>query len=238
MKMKPKETTNHRAKSIKTRLLERFETAYFPFDAKEFYLKNEQLVEKYLRKNTNKLLIDDEEVPEEMINKRNVAILRSNMGSKRSLNNIQKLEYIKCSVNIIYFIEKYIKIIHVDKGTVPLILYPFQRDMINMYNDNRFCISVTARQMGKTQTTAAFITHFMLFSASKEAAVLANKKSKAKEILERIRDSYEKIPYMFKSGAKIYNKNMLKFENGCVVGAYASDAASIRGRSIALVYID
>ena len=227
-----------RAENLKTRLLKRFETGYFPFDAKEFYLNNTKVVEKYIKKNTKKLVIDDEEVPEEILNKRNIKVLRSNMDHKRTLNTIQKLEYIKCSMDIIYFVEKYIKIIHVDKGVVPFKLYPFQKDMINMYNDNRFCVSVTARQMGKTQTTAAFITHFMLFSNSKEVAILANKQNQAKEILERIRDSYEKIPYMFKSGTKIYNKNMIKFDNGCTVGAYASDAASIRGRSIPLVYID
>lgn len=227
-----------RAENLKTRLLKRFENGYFPFDAKEFYLNNEKVVEKYIKKNTKKLVIEDEDVPEEILNRRNICIVRTNTAHKRSLNTIQKLEYIKCSIDIIYFIEKYIKIIHVDKGIVPFKLYPFQKDMINMYNDNRFSISVTARQMGKTQTTAAFIAHFMLFSNSKEVAILANKQTQAKEILERIRDSYEKLPYMFKSGTKVYNKNMLKFDNGCTVGAYASDAASIRGRSIALVYID
>lgn len=224
--------------NLEKKLLKRFKSAYFPFDATEFYNANKEIVKKFLKKNTMKLIIDDEEIDESLLNRRNTNILKINVAKHRSLNTIQKLEYIKCSVDILYFIEKYIKIVDIDVGVVPFKLYPFQKEMIEMYNNNRFSISVTARQMGKTQTTAAFITHFMIFSSSKETAILANKQTQAKEILERIKDSYEKLPFMFKVGSQTYNKNSLKFDNGCVVGAYASDAGSIRGRSIALVYID
>lgn len=50
--------------------------------------------------------------------------------------------------NPIYFIEKFVKIQHPVKGTVPLTLYPFQKEMILAFHENRFVIALTARQMG------------------------------------------------------------------------------------------
>lgn len=49
----------------------------------------------------------------------------------------------------IYFIENFIKVQHPTKGSIPLQLYPFQKDMIKAYHENRFSISLTSRQMGK-----------------------------------------------------------------------------------------
>jgi hypothetical protein len=61
----------------------------------------------------------------------------------------QVTEWIKCSKDPIYFIKKYVKVIHVDKGVVPFELYKFQEDIINTYHENRKAVILTARQMGK-----------------------------------------------------------------------------------------
>lgn len=57
----------------------------------------------------------------------------------------------------IFFVEKFIKVQHPTKGSVPLELYPFQRRMISAYTNNRFCVSLTARQMGKSCYTQTII---------------------------------------------------------------------------------
>lgn len=58
-------------------------------------------------------------------------------------------EYIKCSEDPVYFIEKYMKIINVDKGLVNFELYDYQKEMLSGFKDNRFNIITTARQAGK-----------------------------------------------------------------------------------------
>jgi len=35
-------------------------------------------------------------------------------------------EFMKCSEDPIYFAEKYIKIVHVDRGLIPIVLYDYQ----------------------------------------------------------------------------------------------------------------
>lgn len=58
-------------------------------------------------------------------------------------------EYMKCAKDPIYFIKKYIKVIHVDRGLIPLELYPYQEKMIKAYHENRRVISMLFRQAGK-----------------------------------------------------------------------------------------
>ena len=41
------------------------------------------------------------------------------------------MEYQKCVKDPIYFAEKYIQIVHVDKGLIPIRLYDYQKEIIN-----------------------------------------------------------------------------------------------------------
>ena len=41
-------------------------------------------------------------------------------------------EYIKCSQDVIYFVETYMKIINIDRGLVSFKLYDYQKEMIIM----------------------------------------------------------------------------------------------------------
>src|SRR5699024_9044155 len=81
---------------------------------------------------------------------------------------MQKLEYIKCFGDVVYFTEKYGKAIHVDRGIVPFKLYDYQRDLLKLYEREKFVVSRQARQSGKTQTTVAFAKHFMIFNPGKQ----------------------------------------------------------------------
>ena len=40
-------------------------------------------------------------------------------------------EWLKCKDDPIYFSEKYIKIVHVDRGFESIVLYDFQKEIIN-----------------------------------------------------------------------------------------------------------
>lgn len=58
-------------------------------------------------------------------------------------------EYIKCMKDPIYFAEKYIQIVHVDKGQIPIKLYEYQKEIIESSFNNRFVIVNSSRQSGK-----------------------------------------------------------------------------------------
>ena len=58
----------------------------------------------------------------------------------------QILEYQKCMEDPIYFIRSYIKIVSLDEGLVPFLLYDFQEDIVDTIHDNRFTICKMPRQ--------------------------------------------------------------------------------------------
>lgn len=55
----------------------------------------------------------------------------------------------KCMLDPVYFAENYMKIVHVDKGLVPLKLYDYQKRMIKAMEEHRYSIILSCRQSGK-----------------------------------------------------------------------------------------
>lgn len=66
-------------------------------------------------------------------------------------------EYIKCKNDIIYFAEKYFKIIGED-GLKNIKLRGFQKEFIEAMQNNRFVISCCGRQQGKCSTFNSIIS--------------------------------------------------------------------------------
>jgi len=147
-------------------------------------------------------------------------------------------EYIKCSQDPIYFICKYVKVVHPDRGVVLMELYDYQKEMVDSYYHNRFSIVRTARQQGKTQTAAAFFVWYIIFNDNKSVAVLANKQATSDEILSRIRMSYENLPKWLQMGVKVFNRRSIELENGSKLFGAATSSTGIRGKTINLLYID
>ena len=148
------------------------------------------------------------------------------------------IEYDKCSRNSVYFAEKFIQIVHVDHGLIPIKLYDYQREIMKKITFNRRCTVVTSRQAGKTTTAAAVILHYILFNEHKTVALLANKGDAAREILERIKIAYEALPKWMQHGVIEWNKGSVEFENGSKIIAGATSSSAIRGKSISFLYID
>lgn len=154
------------------------------------------------------------------------------------LTMLHLTEVAKCAADPIYFIENYCRIVSLDDGIIPFKLFQYQKDMIKMYAENRFSLTLTARQMGKTAAMAAFILWFAIFHPTKTVAVLANKGEQAQEIMDRIRMAFEYLPFFLQHGVKVYNKRRIEFDNGSVIFSAATSASGIRGRSVDLCYID
>jgi hypothetical protein len=147
-------------------------------------------------------------------------------------------EYIKCASDPTYFAEKYIQIVHVDHGLIPIELYDYQKEIVEKITNNRRVTVVTSRQAGKTTTAVAVILHYVLFNDHKTVALLANKGDAAREILDRIKIAYEALPKWMQQGVVEWNKGSVEFENGCKIIAAATSSSAIRGKSISLLYID
>lgn len=89
-----------------------------------------------------------------------------------------------------------------------------------------------------TTVVACFLLWYAMFHSDKEIAVLANKEKQSKEILERVQKAYLDMPFFLQQGARKFGSTEIAFENGSKIFAYATSPDAIRGRSIALLYLD
>jgi hypothetical protein len=148
-------------------------------------------------------------------------------------------EFQKCAADPIYFIRTYVKIISLDKGIINFDMFPFQEDFVKLVLKERNTIAKLGRQMGKTTCVAAAILWYVIFSDKpKNVAVLAHKASGAREILSRIKLSYELLEPFLQHGVHEWNKGSIHLANGSKVFAAATSASAARGGSISMVYLD
>jgi len=159
-------------------------------------------------------------------------------GVKIPFTEEQVSEWLKCAKDPIYFIESYCKIISLDHGLVPFKLYDCQKEKVKVIHDNRKVILMEGRQQGKTTTSAAYILWYTLFQDSKTVAILANKATAAREVLNRYQLMYENLPLWLQQGVTTWNKGDIELENNSKVFTAATSASGIRGKSVNMLYVD
>lgn len=159
-------------------------------------------------------------------------------GVKREYTADQLLEVKRCAEDIEYFAEKYFTIVSLDEGRMLIPLYPYQRELLHKFQDNRFNIVTQARQSGKTTTSTIYILHYILFNSDKNVAILANKGQTARMVLGRIKLAFELLPNFLKEPVVKWNEGSIELGNGTKIYAAATSADSISGDSVSLLYID
>ncbi len=147
-------------------------------------------------------------------------------------------EYIKCRDDAIYFAKNYVKIVNVDEGLINFRMWPFQEEMLALFQKNRFVITKCPRQVGKTTTTVAYLLHATIFNDSQNCAVLANKGSLARDILAKYQLAYENLPHWLQQGVVTWNKGNVELENGSKIIAASTSSSAIRGGSFNIVFLD
>jgi hypothetical protein len=166
----------------------------------------------------------------------NVNLKAANVAVQFTQEQIE--EWVKCSQDPIYFIENYCKIVSLDHGLIPFKLYDCQRDKVKVIHENRRVILMEGRQQGKTTTSAAYILWYTNFQENKNVAILANKATAAREVLDRYQLMFEHLPNWLKQGVTTWNKGDVELENGSKVFTAATSASGIRGKSVNLLYVD
>lgn len=147
-------------------------------------------------------------------------------------------EIVKCQQDPIYFIENYCYIVTLDHGLQLFKLYDCQKTKVKVIVNERKVVLMEGRQQGKTITAAACILWYTLFQESKTVAILANKGSAAREVLDRYQIMYENLPIWMQQGVRTWNKGNVELENGSKVFTAATTGSGIRGKSVNWLYID
>jgi len=164
--------------------------------------------------------------------------LLKRVGVQHNYTKEQVEEYMKCAEDPVYFCMNYIKIVNVDEGLINFKMWDFQKEMINLFKDNRFVITKCPRQVGKTTTTVGYLLWATIFTDSQNVAVLANKGSLARDILAKYQLAYENLPQWLQQGVVTWNKGNVELENGSKVIAASTSSSAIRGGSFNIVFLD
>ena len=150
----------------------------------------------------------------------------------------QVKEYVKCSQDPVYFIQKYIKIISLDRGLIPFEMYDFQVDMTRKFHAERFNIAKLPRQSGKSTIVTSYLLWYVIFNDNVNVAILANKAATAREMLQRLQLSYENLPKWLQQGVVNWNRGSLELENGSKIMAASTSASAVRGMSFNIIFLD
>lgn len=161
-------------------------------------------------------------------------IKKANLQTEFTTENVADL--LRCRTDPIYFMEKFMYVQHPKHGKLPFKLYPYQRNLIKHFHDNRFSLATISRQAGKTQCAAGYLLWYAMFHSDKTILVASKGQSHAIEIMDRIRYAYEECPNWLKAGCSYYNKHSITFDNGSRIISQATTENTGRGYSISLLY--
>jgi hypothetical protein len=150
----------------------------------------------------------------------------------------QVIEFIRCKNDPVYFARNYIKIVSLDYGLVNFDMYPFQEKLIQNFHDNRFNICKMPRQTGKSTTCISYLLHYAVFNDNVNIAILANKASTARDLLQRLQLAYENLPKWMQQGIISWNKGSLELENGSKISSNSTSSSAVRGGSYNVIFLD
>lgn len=169
--------------------------------------------------------------------------LKSEIGLRRAgvsfkMSPHEQEEYIKCAIDIDYFVEQYCKVKREDGSIGSITLRDYQKDILHNFVNSRFNILMASRQVGKTISASIFMLHTILFHNDKNIMIVANKGDTAVEIVDKIKSIYSLLPFFLKPGIKTWNQKSLTFENGCRIKTSARSKTPAIGFTIDVLYLD
>lgn len=169
--------------------------------------------------------------------------LKSEVGLRRSgvtfrMTPDEQQEYVRCALDVHYFVEKYCKVKREDGSVGNIFLRDYQKEILDNFVNSRFNILMASRQVGKTISSAIFMLHKILFDNDKNIMIVANKGDTAVEIVDKIKSIYTLLPFFLKPGIKTWNQKSLTFENGCRIKTSARTKTPAIGFTIDVLYLD
>ena len=138
----------------------------------------------------------------------------------------------------IYFAKNFLKIQHPVKGSIPFEPYDYQVRLIDAYHNNKQCIAMLPRQMGKTTCACAYLLWYTMFVPEAQVLIAAHKYEGAQDIMNRYRFGYENLPDFIRAGVYSYNRNTIEYDNGARIQAVTTTENTGRGKSLSLIYCD
>ncbi len=156
----------------------------------------------------------------------------------KDIKKIIAQEYIKCAKDPAYFMRKYCHIQHPTRGRILFSLYPFQSEVLHLFKDHQYIITLKSRQLGISTLAAAYSLWLMLFHKDKNVLALATTQATARNLVTKTMFMYDELPKWLKLPAVEKNKLSLRLKNGSKITAKSSNADAARSEAVSLLLID
>ena len=147
-------------------------------------------------------------------------------------------EYIKCALDIHYFASTYCYIKGEEGQPIIIPLRDYQKEILDNFFNNRFNILMASRQIGKTICSSIMMLHYVLFNNNKNVLVTANKLDTAVEVLDKVREIYQRLPFFLQQGIVNWNQKFMVFENKSRIKGFATTKTSSIGQTADFLYLD
>jgi hypothetical protein len=154
------------------------------------------------------------------------------------MSNDEQEEYIKCALDIHYFARTYCYIKGEEGQPIIIPLRDYQNEILDNFFNNRFNILMASRQIGKTICSSIMMLHYVLFNNNKNVLVTANKLDTAIEVLDKIREIYQKLPFFLQQGIINWNQKFMVFENKSRIKGFATTKTASIGQAADFLYLD
>lgn len=146
-------------------------------------------------------------------------------------------ELAKCADSFFYFCHRYIKIMHPVFGSLPCILYKYQRRVVEAYEDNRFTILSKFRQGGLTMTAVLWGLWRCMFKMNQQVMILSRTDREAMTAGKIARFALKYMPSWLRPTLQEDSNHEKHFAiTNSILKFYTPEAA--RGKSLTILIVD
>ena len=89
-----------------------------------------------------------------------------------------------------------------------------------------------------TICSSIMLLHFVLFNSNKNALVTANKLDTAIEVLDKMKEIYQRLPFFLQKGIVNWNQKLMVFENKSRIKGFATTKTASIGQTADFLYLD
>jgi len=151
----------------------------------------------------------------------------------------QVQEIVKCGKEPLYFINRYVKIQHPERGTIPFDTYEFQDECIQNFLNERFNVILKSRQLGLSTLVAAYAVWLALFYKDKNVLIIATKLSVAMNFIKKVKIALRGLPqWLILPEITGNNKQSMEFSNGSTIKAIPTSDDAGRSEALSLLIVD
>lgn len=146
-------------------------------------------------------------------------------------------ELLKCQESFSYFVESYVKITSPTKGCTTLSVYPFQNNLIDLYEKEKYIVVVKFRQGGFSTMTVLYGLWKCIFFQDQKFLFISKTKKEAKHLGQIVNIVLHNFPEWLKVHLSKNTENVKLFSMTKSEMSFQSPEGA-RGQSATHVVID